>query len=102
MSTALRKEDSEFPDPHETETSKIVMLETATETMMAYIGYLNTEIHKEEDRLKPNLVKIKALQGQKNMVLDERQAIGSESHDLIAKAVYVYAPLMKALYASHD
>jgi hypothetical protein len=45
MSTALQKQDPIFPEPHETETSKIVMLETATETMMAYIGYLNTEIH---------------------------------------------------------
>ena len=101
MSTALRKQDPVFPDPHETETSKIVMLETATETMMAYIGYLNTEIMKEEDRPKPNQTKMQALQKQKEADLDERHAITADNHDLIAKAVYVYAPIMKAFYASH-
>jgi len=101
MSTALRKEDPVFPEPHETETSKIVMLETATETLMAYIGYLNTEIHKEEDQPTPNISKIKALQDQKNAVLDERKAITPDNYDLIAKAVYVYGPIMNAFYASH-
>ncbi|MFA7337349.1 MAG: hypothetical protein WC028_11235 [Candidatus Obscuribacterales bacterium] len=101
MSTALQKQDPIFPDPHETETSKIVMLETATETMMAYIGYLNTEIHKEEDQPTPNQSKIQALQVQKNVVLDERHAITADSQDLIDKAVYVYAPILKAFYASH-
>jgi hypothetical protein len=93
MSTALRK-----PDPHETETAKIVRLETATETMMAYIGYLNTQIHKEEDQPNPNQAKIKALRDQKNVVVDERHAITPDHQDLIAKALYIYAPIMKAFY----
>lgn len=88
-----------MPDPHDTETARIVRLETATETMMAYIGYLNTEIMKEEDEPKPNQAKLKALRIQKNAVLDERQAITPVNEDLISKAVYVYAPIMKALYA---
>lgn len=66
---------------------------------MAYIGYLNTEIMKEEDEPKPNQAKLKALRIQKNAVLDERQAITPVNEDLISKAVYVYAPIMKALYA---
>lgn len=99
MSTRLRKEEPTLPDPHDTETARIVRLETATETMMAYIGYLNTEIMKEEDEPKPNQAKLKALSIQKNAVLDERQAITPVNEDLISKAVYVYAPIMKALYA---
>ncbi|CAN5607303.1 hypothetical protein BH11CYA1_BH11CYA1_18310 [soil metagenome] len=98
MSTALRKQDSVFPDPHETETSKIVMLETATETMMAYIGYLNTEIMKEEDAAQPNQSKVKALQEQMDIVSKERKSIRPDHEKLIAKAIYVYAPIMKALY----
>ena len=98
MSTALQKQDPIFPEPHETETSKIVMLETATETMMAYIGYLNTEIMKEEDMAVPNQTKIQALQGQMDVVSRERKAITPSNEMLIAKAVYVYAPIMKALY----
>jgi hypothetical protein len=67
--------------------------------MMSYIGYLNTEIMKEEDRTNPNQAKIKALRSQKNVVLDERRAITPDNEELIAKAIYVYAPIMKALDA---
>jgi hypothetical protein len=98
MSTALRKQDPVFPEPHETETSKIVMLETATETMMAYIGYLNTEIMREEDMAVPNQTKIQALQAQMDVVSKERKAINPDNVKLIAKAVHVYGPILKALY----
>jgi hypothetical protein len=101
MSTAVRKQDASLPDPEQTETGQIVRLETATETMMAYIGYLNTQIHTEEDQPKPNQAKIKALTEQKNAVLDERHAITPDNEDLIARALYIYAPIMKAFYASH-
>ncbi len=43
-------------DPQETFTAHIVSLETATETMMASIGYLSTQIHCEENQNCPNLV----------------------------------------------
>jgi hypothetical protein len=99
MSTAVRKQPPGLPDPHDTLTGQIVRLETATETMMSYIGYLNTEIMKEEDRTNPNQAKIKALRSQKNVVLDERRAITPDNEELIAKAIYVYAPIMKALDA---
>jgi hypothetical protein len=54
---------------------------------------------KEEDRTNPNQAKIKALRSQKNVVLDERRAITPDNEELIAKAIYVYAPIMKALDA---
>ncbi|NJL70872.1 MAG: hypothetical protein HC888_04290 [Candidatus Competibacteraceae bacterium] len=99
MSTALRKQEPVLPDPHETETAEIVRLETATETMMAYIGYLNTEIMKEEDKPKPNMLKIQALQDQMDAVSKERKLITPSNKKLIAKAIYVYAPIMKAIDA---
>lgn len=101
MSTALRKQEPVLPGPQETETAAIVRLETATETMMAYIGYLNAQIHAEEDQVCPSQAKIQALRDQKNMVLEERHAITADDHRLIAKALYIYAPIMKAIYASH-
>lgn len=100
MSATVRKQ-LQPQDPHETETGKIVRLETATETMMAYIGYLNTQILNEEDQPHPNETKLKALELQKNVLLDERKAIMPDSEELIAKAIYVYAPIMKALYAGN-
>ncbi len=100
MSTALKKPipDSQ-PEREKTETEKIVELESATETMAAYIGYLTTEIHKEEDQPTPDEEKLRALSAQKNVILEERQAITPDNQDLIAKARYVYGPIMKALYA---
>lgn len=100
MSTVLRKDEQELPDYRETETHKIVQLETATETMMAYVGYLNTEIMKEQDLPSPNQSKIDALEEQLQTVLKERHAILPDDEKLIAKAIYIYAPIMKALYKS--
>src|SRR5471030_488364 len=96
MSTEIRKQEQNLPDPFETETWFIVRLETATETMMSYIGHLTTEIMKEEDQPKPNRAKIEALRTQKDMILDERRAITPDNEKLIARAIYVYAPIMKA------
>jgi hypothetical protein len=104
MSTAVPKKN---PDPNpsvepeiETETMKIARLETATETMMAYVGYLNTQILNEEDQTNPNQAKIQALREQKQAVLSERKTITPHDDRLIARAIYVYAPIMKALYAN--
>ncbi len=100
MSTALPKEDNYSIDPHETLTGKIVQLETATETMMAYIGYLSTQIMNEEAQPVPNQNRIKALEEQMQQISKERREITPENGRLIAKALYVYAPVMKALYAA--
>ena len=99
MSTAVRKQSPSPSDPQDTVTAQIVRLETATETMAAYIGYLSNQIIEEEDQPSPNQLKIKALQAQLDTVVDEKHAITSDNTDLIAKALYVYAPIMKALYA---
>ena len=100
MSTAVRKKKPPPRDPHETETGQIVRLEVATETMAAYIGYLNTQrMKEEEDQPKPNQAKIKALREQQLHVVRERKEITPDNEELIAKALYIYAPIMKALYA---
>lgn len=100
MTTALTKSNSDQPVEPETETMKIARLETATETMMAYVGYLTTQILKEERQPTPNQLKIDALREQKQVVLSERKAIKPDDDKLIAKAIYVYAPIMKALYTN--
>lgn len=102
MMTALPKSSQDRPlEPEaETETMKIARLETATETMMAYIGYLNTQIFNEEKLTNPNQAKIEALEEQIQVVQSERNAIRPGNEKLIARAIYVYAPIMKALYAN--
>ncbi|MCC7528812.1 MAG: hypothetical protein IT342_09835 [Candidatus Melainabacteria bacterium] len=86
-----------MPDYRDTLTHKIVQYEVATETMMAYVGHLNTEVMKEQEQPKPNQSKIDALEEQLQIVLNERHAILPDNERLIARAIYVYAPIMKAL-----
>lgn len=99
--TALPKSSSEQLEPElETEGMKIAAYESATETMSAYIGYLTTQILKEEKEPHPNQQKIEALREQKQAVLTEHKAITPANEKLIARARYVYAPIMKAFYAN--
>jgi len=99
MTTALKKNQPEKPDLPSLMDDEIIRLEVATETMMAYIGYLNTKIMAEEEQPKPNRAKITALQEQMDTVSKERKAITPSNEKLIARAIYVYAPIMKALDA---
>ena len=98
MSTALKKQLPDRPEQTKTETQKITELETATETIAAYIGYLTTQMHIEEDKPTPDELKIRALKAQKNALLDERKSITPDNEEMIAKALYVYGPIVKALY----
>lgn len=100
MTSAIRRQEPTPTDPQDTVTAQIVRLETATETMAEYIGYLTNEILNEEDQAQPNAARIRALQAQLDAVLDEKHSITSDNQDLIAKALYIYAPIMKALDAS--
>ncbi len=102
MSSAIPNRDLEppFETGIETETMKIARLETATETIMAYAGYLNTQIFNEEKKSGPNQAKIQALREEKEAVLLERRTMRPANEKLIAKALYVYAPIMKALHAN--
>ena len=44
------------------------------------------------------MLKIEAMQEQMDAVSKERKAITPSNKKLIARAIYVYAPIMKALY----
>jgi hypothetical protein len=102
MTTALPKSNPDQPiEPEfETETMKIATYETATETISAYLGYLNTQIFYEEKQPHPNQLKIRALEEQIKAVAKERKAILPDDEMLIAKSLYIYAPIMKALHAN--
>lgn len=100
MTTAVKRQSPEpQQEPEKTEGQKIAELESATETMAAYVGYLSTKILNEEDQERPNQEKLRALEAQKDQVLKERREMRPDNHELIAKARYIYGPIMKALYA---
>jgi hypothetical protein len=72
-------------------------LETATETLAAYIGYLTNQILAEQDMAKPNAERIKALEHECDFVVSERRAITPDNYDLINRAIYIYAPHLKLM-----
>lgn len=72
-------------------------LETAAETLAEYIGYLSTEIDAETGSQEPNDMRVRALQQQLEQVLAERRALAPERNDLIARAIYIYGPLLAGM-----
>lgn len=75
-------------------------LETATETLAEYIGYLHSEIDAEQDKAEPNAGRVEALEQQLEIVVGERRAITPDNLALINRALYIYAPFLKLLRSS--
>ncbi len=74
-------------------------LEAATETLAEYIGYLSGEIDTEQEKVEPNPERITALERQLDIVLGERRALTPSNRDIINRALYVYAPMLKPMHA---
>ena len=72
-------------------------LETATETLAEYIVYLNCEIDTEQEKVEPNPERITALEHELDIVLGERRALTPSNRDIINRALYVYAPMLKPM-----
>jgi len=72
-------------------------LETAIETLAEYIGYLNSEIDTEQDRPEPNTGRVDALEHELGIVLGERRLLTPDNLNIINRALYVYAPLLKRM-----
>lgn len=96
MTTAKKRTESATCE--KTLTQEIAELETAIETMAAYVGYLNTLVMQEKREEFPNTAKIDAMKEQMRIVLNERNQMHPDNHKLISRALYVYAPIMKAIY----
>lgn len=72
-------------------------LETATETLAEVIGCLSACIGAEEELPAPDLAKLTALRAYQQDVLRERKAIAPGNTAIIDRAIYVYAPWLKAM-----
>lgn len=73
-------------------------LETATETLAEYIGYLNCEIDTEQDNSEPNIGRVAALEHKLDIVLGERRLLTPNNLNIINRALYMYAPLLKPMH----
>ena len=74
-------------------------LDTATETLAEYIGNLHSENDSEQERSAPNSERIAALVRELGIVLGERRALTPTNRDIINRALYVYAPMLKPTHA---
>lgn len=74
-------------------------LETAAETLAEYIGYLNSEIDAEQDKSTPNTGRVDALTHELDIVLGERRLLTPGNLNIINRAIYVYAPLLKPMHS---
>ena len=72
-------------------------LEAATETLAEYIGYLNGEIDAELEAVNPNRERVAALEHELGIVLGERRSVTPDAFAIINRALYIYAPRLKAL-----
>lgn len=73
-------------------------LEAATETLAEYIGYLNGEIDAELESVNPNRERVSALEHELGIVLGERRSVTPDAHAIISRALYIYAPRLKAMH----
>ncbi len=80
-------------------TARNARIETATETLAGYIGYLSTQIRIEKEKPEPNAGRVAALERQRDVVLRERKAFDPDDDAMIDRAIYVYAPFLKAVFS---
>lgn len=69
--------------------------EVAAEVFAEYLAFCARELAAERDVEFPNTEKIGALEKQVRELKREKMSIGLENTELINKALYVYAPLLK-------
>lgn len=69
--------------------------EVAAEVFAEYSAFCARELAAERDAESPNTEKIEALEKQVRELKREKMSIGVENTELINKALYVYAPLLK-------
>jgi hypothetical protein len=72
-------------------------LETATETLAELIGFFNAEMMAELGQTGPSHDRVRALRQYIELLVDERKAITPDTKTIINRALYVYAPLLKAM-----
>ena len=78
------------------EAAERVQLEIAMETIAEYIGLFNMWITHEEAEEYPNQAKIDMMEAEIASALQERKSLDPDNPQTLHKALYVYAPLLKA------
>lgn len=78
--------------------AEMARLETAAETLAESIGYLRSEINSEPEQEARGSAHIAAAESEWAFVFGERRALKSSYRDIINRALYVYAPVLKRMY----
>jgi hypothetical protein len=81
--------------PKKTSDELQIDCEVASAIIADYFAYCAKRLAKEKQSSSPNLDKIKAFESQLLELNREKMALGVDNSDLINKAFYIYAPLLK-------
>ena len=73
-------------------------LEATTEPVAEYSGYLDCDTDLEQEQAAPNYERIAALDHELTTVLGERRALTPSNRDIINRALYIYAPVLKRMH----
>jgi hypothetical protein len=85
---------------YDTLTGLKAPFDKAKETMRICLVHLDARLMNEESSAEPIAAKLKALRTQIEIIKEERDNLSPDDHDLISKALYIYAPIMRAIYSS--
>ncbi len=69
--------------------------EVAAEVIAEYFAFCAKQLAKEKKNASPNADKIKTLEAKLVELNREKLALGPDNADVINKALYIYAPLLK-------
>lgn len=69
--------------------------EVASEVLAECLAFCAKELAEERALESPNLAKIEALEKQARELKQQKMAIGVENTDVVDRALYFYAPLLK-------
>ncbi len=69
--------------------------EVAAEVFAEYLAFCARELAEERDSESPNLEKIATLEKQVRELKREKMSIGADNAEVVNKALYWYAPLLK-------
>ena len=59
---------------------------------------MNCEIDAEQEKVGPNPERVTALERELDIVLGERRALTPSNRDIINRALYIYAPVLKRMH----
>lgn len=73
--------------------------ESAIDTVSSMLGFNLRDILEEEAKKKPNAVKLKSLETDRDQLLEERMRVYRGNYEVMRKCVESYSPILRERYS---